>query len=68
LTWAFHQQIRAILCSPSDRLTGYTSRTAQATLPPSEVEDPATLSDAEKARRAKLLINQRATPVPASWG
>jgi GST-like protein len=40
----------------------------EATLPPSEVEDPATLSDAEKARRAKLLINQRATPVPASWG
>jgi hypothetical protein len=40
----------------------------EATLPPSEIEDPATLSDAEKARRAKLLVNQRATPVPASWG
>ncbi|HTP75554.1 MAG TPA: glutathione S-transferase N-terminal domain-containing protein [Rhizomicrobium sp.] len=39
----------------------------EATLPPSAIEDPATLSDAEKDRRAKLLTNQRATKVPASW-
>ena len=38
----------------------------EATLPPSE--DPAALPDEEKARRAKLLINQRATKVPAAWG
>jgi GST-like protein len=31
-------------------------------------EDPAKLSDEEKARRAKLLTNQRATPVPKEWG
>ncbi len=30
-------------------------------------EDPAKLSDEEKARRAKLLMNQRATPVPKEW-
>jgi GST-like protein len=30
-------------------------------------EDPATMSDEEKARRAKLLTNQRATKIPASW-
>jgi GST-like protein len=40
----------------------------EATLPPEAIEDPATLSDAEKARRAKILINQRATKIPASWG
>jgi len=30
-------------------------------------EDVSTLSDEEKTRRAKLLYNQRATPVPADW-
>jgi GST-like protein len=30
-------------------------------------EDPSTVSDAEKARRLKVLNNQRATPVPDSW-
>jgi GST-like protein len=30
-------------------------------------EDVSTLSDEEKARRAKLLYNQRATPVPKDW-
>jgi GST-like protein len=30
-------------------------------------EDPATISDEEKARRAKLLVNQRATPIPKEW-
>jgi GST-like protein len=30
-------------------------------------EDPNTLSDEEKARRAKLLYNQRATAIPADW-
>jgi GST-like protein len=30
-------------------------------------EDPAKLSDEEKARRAKLLTNQRATAVPKEW-
>lgn len=30
-------------------------------------EDPAKLSDEEKARRAKLLTNQRATPIPKEW-
>ena len=40
----------------------------EATLPPSDVEDTTTLSEAEKARRAKLLVNQRATPIPAAWG
>ena len=30
-------------------------------------EDPATLSDEEKARRLKLLTNQRATPIPKEW-
>lgn len=40
----------------------------EATLPPEAVEDPAKISDEEKARRAKLLVNQRATQIPASWG
>ena len=40
----------------------------EAALPPSAIEDPATISDAEKERRAKLLTNQRATKIPASWG
>jgi GST-like protein len=40
----------------------------EATLPPEAVEDTAALSDEEKARRAKLLVNQRATKIPASWG
>ena len=30
-------------------------------------EDPNQISDEEKARRAGLLYNQRATPVPAEW-
>jgi GST-like protein len=30
-------------------------------------EDPATISEEEKARRAKFLYNQRATPIPAEW-
>ena len=30
-------------------------------------DDTATLSDEEKARRLKLLTNQRATPVPKEW-
>jgi GSH-dependent disulfide-bond oxidoreductase len=30
-------------------------------------EDASKLSDEEKARRAKLLYNQRATPVPKDW-
>ncbi|HEY5047554.1 MAG TPA: glutathione S-transferase N-terminal domain-containing protein [Rhizomicrobium sp.] len=29
--------------------------------------DPATLSDADKARIAKILTNQRATPIPKEW-
>jgi GST-like protein len=32
-----------------------------------DTEDPNSLSDEEKARRAKLLTNQRATPIPAAW-
>jgi GST-like protein len=40
----------------------------EAQLPPDAIEDPATVSDTEKARRAKLLVNQRATKIPASWG
>jgi GSH-dependent disulfide-bond oxidoreductase len=36
-------------------------------LPAEAIEDPATLSEAEKTRRAKVLINQRATKIPASW-
>jgi len=32
-----------------------------------EPEDPNQISDAEKARRAGLLYNQRATPIPAEW-
>jgi len=38
----------------------------EAVLTPTE--DPATMSDEEKARRAKLLTNQRATKIPAAWG
>ena len=30
-------------------------------------EDPATISDAEKARRAGILANQRAQAVPKAW-
>jgi GST-like protein len=30
-------------------------------------EDPATISDEEKARRAKILANQRAQPIPKEW-
>jgi len=30
-------------------------------------EDPSTLSDEEKARRLKILSNQRATPIPTAW-
>jgi GST-like protein len=40
----------------------------EATLAPEHVEDTTKLSDDEKARRAKLLVNQRATKIPASWG
>jgi GST-like protein len=40
----------------------------EAQLPPEAVEDPAKITDEEKARRAKLLVNQRATKIPASWG
>ncbi|MBS0470218.1 MAG: glutathione S-transferase N-terminal domain-containing protein [Proteobacteria bacterium] len=40
----------------------------EATLPPEAIEDPSKISDEEKARRAKLLVNQRATQIPASWG
>lgn len=40
----------------------------EATLPPEAIEDASKLSDEEKARRAKLLTNQRATKIPASWG
>ncbi|MEI9996215.1 MAG: glutathione binding-like protein [Rhizomicrobium sp.] len=40
----------------------------EAALPPDAAEDPNTLSDEEKARRAKLLTNQRATKIPAAWG
>jgi GST-like protein len=43
-------------------------RAMEATLPPSAIEDANTISDEEKARRAKLLVNQRATKIPASWG
>lgn len=35
---------------------------------PEYQEDASKLSDAEKERRTKLLVNQRATPVPAEWG
>ncbi len=35
---------------------------------PEYQEDTSKLSDEEKARRAKLLVNQRATPVPKAWG
>ena|SRR6185312_15005169 len=31
-------------------------------------EDPATITEEERARRAGLLANQRARPVPAEWG
>jgi hypothetical protein len=31
-------------------------------------EDPATISEEEKTRRANILANQRAVPVPAAWG
>jgi hypothetical protein len=41
-------------------------RAMEATLEPDE--DPAKISDEEKGRRAKLLVNQRATKIPASWG
>ena len=30
-------------------------------------EDPATISDEEKARRAGILANQRAQAVPKAW-
>jgi len=36
----------------------------EATFAPEAVEDASTLSDEEKARRAKLLTNQRATKIP----
>jgi GST-like protein len=39
----------------------------EAALPPDAIEDPASISDEEKARRAKLLVNQRATPIPKEW-
>jgi GST-like protein len=35
---------------------------------PEYQEDTSKISDAEKERRSKLLVNQRATPVPAQWG
>jgi GST-like protein len=34
---------------------------------PEYQEDASKLSDAEKERRSKLLVNQRATPVPKEW-
>jgi GST-like protein len=41
-------------------------RAMEAILEPDE--DASKLTDEEKARRAKLLTNQRATKIPASWG
>jgi GSH-dependent disulfide-bond oxidoreductase len=41
-------------------------RAMEAMLEPDE--DASKLTDEEKARRAKLLTNQRATKIPASWG
>ncbi|HEY1710888.1 MAG TPA: glutathione S-transferase N-terminal domain-containing protein [Rhizomicrobium sp.] len=40
----------------------------EAPLPPEAIEDPASISEEEKARRGKLLVNQRATPIPKEWG
>ncbi|MEI9990335.1 MAG: glutathione S-transferase N-terminal domain-containing protein [Rhizomicrobium sp.] len=41
---------------------------AMEAAPPSEaVEDPNAISDEEKARRAKILLNQRATRIPQEW-
>jgi len=34
---------------------------------PEYQEDASKLTDAEKERRAKLLVNQRATPIPKEW-
>jgi len=30
-------------------------------------EDPSTITDAERARRAGILANQRAQAIPAAW-
>jgi hypothetical protein len=30
-------------------------------------EDPATITDEEKVRRAGIMANQRAQPVPKEW-
>jgi GST-like protein len=35
---------------------------------PEFLEDPASISEAEKARRATILVNQRAVPIPKEWG
>jgi GST-like protein len=39
----------------------------ESMLPPEAIEDPAAISDTEKARRSNVLTNQRATKIPANW-
>jgi GSH-dependent disulfide-bond oxidoreductase len=72
--WATTWKMRKLDIGEFPNVKGWLDRIAarpavtkamEATLAPDE--DPATVSDDEKARRAKLLTNQRATKIPKDW-
>jgi GST-like protein len=74
--WASGYKLRKIDIDEFPNLKRWMERMAErpavkkameATLPPAAVEDPNSVSEEEKARRAKLLVNQRATQVPETW-
>ena len=75
--WASGYKLRKIDLDEFPNLKRWMERMAErpavkkameAALPPDAIEDPNSVSEEEKARRARLLVNQRATKIPASWG
>jgi len=74
--WASGYKLRKVDLDEFPNLKRWMARMAErpavkkameAALPPEAVEDPNSISEAEKARRAKLLVNQRATRIPTAW-
>lgn len=75
--WASGYKLRKIDIDEFPNLKRWMERMAErpavrkameAALPPDAVEDPNSVSEEEKARRTKLLVNQRATKIPTAWG